>query len=1019
MNVDLTRPGQARTRRYWTRYGLGFLLLAFAFLALIAYQIYNARAVATANATVNVKNLTLVLESTLEQALTEAQDEVITVATEIEVEAMRPANASRYRPQVTRWLKSHAAHAPTGLALRVFDANGDSLYSSKDNEPAFNIADRNYFQQLKADPSIQILFSDVFAGRVTRQPAVFVVKAVRDGSGAFLGIVLNGVELSNLHHYFGAIELGTEGTVAMRRLDNGAFVVRYPGGAETANQPAMDLPIRAALLKDGRPGAMEVLSPVDRVRRIYGYRRLGDLPFFVTVGTSANDYLSGWRQTVSISLLASLLFLASLAAVFLRLARAEARREQAMALLTQILETINVGIFLSDEQGRITRANPAMAAMFHSSIESMIGVKYESLVHPLDLDAARMNAIRVRSSKVVLIDVDRRYIRADQTQFWGNLTGRSFQQEGLSDRTFVYAITDITERKDAEEAQRIAATAFESQQGMTITDAQGTILKVNQAFTEVTGYSAEEVIGKNPRLLNSGRQDAVFYAAMWDSIHRSGSWQGEIWNRRKSGEIYPEWLTLSEVKDAEGMVTHYVGAFSDLSDRKAAESQIQDLAFSDRLTGLPNRRLLLDRLQQAITVSVRHQRKGALLMVDLDDFKSLNDSHGHDKGDLLLQQVAKSLSSRVRDGDTVARVGGDEFVVLLEGLSASTPQAATQAEALGDKMLKALNQTYVLAGYEHHSTASIGVTLIGEQSESVEEPLKRCELAMYQAKAAGRNVLRFFDPQMQAVVTARTALEAALREALVKDQFLLYYQPQVNEQQQITGMEALVRWFDPKRGLVSPTGFIALAEETGLILPLGEWVLEAACTQLALWAGEPAMAHLTVAVNVSARQFHQNDFVDQVLAVVDYTGANPRRLKLELTESLLVTNVEAVIAKMNALKGRGMSFSLDDFGTGYSSLSYLKRLPLHQLKIDQGFVRDILTDPNDAAIAKMVVALAESLGLEVIAEGVETEAQRSFLASLGCHDYQGYLFSRPLPLAEFEAFALRMRTEAGNNPGRR
>lgn len=570
---------------------------------------------------------------------------------------------------------------------------------------------------------------------------------------------------------------------------------------------------------------------------------------------------------------------------------------------------------------------------------------------------------------------------------------------------------EITKRRQAEEAQRIAATAFESQEGMFVTDTSSVILRVNKTFTEITGYTAQEAVGQNPRLFKSGRHEKRFYEDLWRSIEQRGSWQGEIWNRRKDGEVFPEWLTITAVKDNAGLTTHYVATFTDISARKVAEEQIKRLAFYDPLTGLPNRRLLMDRLEQALAAGARHQRKGALLFVDLDNFKVLNDTLGHYQGDLLLEQVAQRLSTCIREGDTVARLGGDEFVVMLEDLSENAPEAATQAEIVGEKILATLNQIYQLGAHEHRSTPSIGITLFGEQHEDIDQPLKRADLAMYQAKAAGRNTLRFFDPQMQAVVSVRAALESSLREAVQKKQFILHYQAQVTGQASgpsvLTGAEALVRWHDPSRGLVSPAEFIPLAEETGLILPLGAWVLETACTQLARWAGRPDMAPLTLAVNVSARQFHQANFVDQVLAVLARTGANPSRLKLELTEGLLVANVEDIIAKMTALKAVGVGFSLDDFGTGYSSLSYLKRLPLDQLKIDQGFVRDILIDPNDAAIAKMVVVLANSLGLAVIAEGVETGAQREFLAGQGCYAYQGYLFGRPMPLEEFEAMVLQ------------
>jgi diguanylate cyclase (GGDEF)-like protein len=391
-----------------------------------------------------------------------------------------------------------------------------------------------------------------------------------------------------------------------------------------------------------------------------------------------------------------------------------------------------------------------------------------------------------------------------------------------------------------------------------------------------------------------------------------------------------------------------------------------------------------------------------LLFIDLDNFKTLNDTLGHDKGDLLLQQVARRLTACVREGDTVARLGGDEFMVILEDLSKRAHEAAAQTETIGEKILYALNLPYDLSGHEFHSTPSIGVALFTNHQNSIDELMKRADLAMYQAKAAGRNTLRFFDPEMQAVVNARAGLEKDLRNGLQQNQLRLYYQAQVDSKGTLTGAEALVRWQHPERGLVSPAEFIPLAEETGLILPLGHWVLETACHQLASWAAAENTSRLTIAVNVSARQLHQADFVAQVMAVLKATGASPHALKLELTESLLLDDIEEIILKMAELKAMGVGFSLDDFGTGYSSLSYLKRLPLDQLKIDQSFVRDLLTDPNDAAIARTVIALTQSFGLSVIAEGVETAEQRDFLASQGCHAYQGYFFGRPLPLADFE-----------------
>ena len=580
----------------------------------------------------------------------------------------------------------------------------------------------------------------------------------------------------------------------------------------------------------------------------------------------------------------------------------------------------------------------------------------------------------------------------------------------LQGEVCVLSVTrDITERKAAENQIRKLSLAVEqSAESIVITNLRAEIEYVNQAFVANTGYSREEALGQNPRLLHSGKTPKETYAAMWDAMARGERWEGEFYNQRKDGSEYVELASISPIRQADGSITHYVAVKEDVTSKKAAQDQINSLAFYDPLTELPNRRLLIDRLKQALAASSRHGREGALLFIDLDNFKDLNDTLGHDKGDLLLQQVARRLSACIREGDTVARLGGDEFVVILDDLSVSPLEAASQAELVGEKILQALSLPSALAGQVHHSSASIGVTLFSDHEETIDELLRRADLAMYQAKSSGRNTLRFYDPAMQAAVSARAALERDLHEALALNHFSLHYQPQLADQRHLTGSEALLRWSHQGRGMVSPTDFIPLAEATGLILPLGKWVLETACNQLALWALRVDMQHLTVSVNVSARQFHRPEFVDVVLEVLHRTGANPNRLKLELTESMLVTNVEDVILKMTALKNRGVGFSLDDFGTGYSSLSYLKRLPLDQLKVDQSFVRDILIDANDAAIARMVIALGHALGLSVIAEGVETEEQRRMLADQGCHAYQGFLFSRAVPVDEFELLVLHM-----------
>lgn len=529
------------------------------------------------------------------------------------------------------------------------------------------------------------------------------------------------------------------------------------------------------------------------------------------------------------------------------------------------------------------------------------------------------------------------------------------------------------------------------------------ILRVNRAFTEITGYTAEEAVGQTPRLLKSNRHNADFYRAMWETLHRTGTWQGETLDRRKNGEVYPNWLTITAVKGNDGGATHYVGVHTDITERKAAAEEIQCLAFYDPLTRLPNRRLLMDRLQQALTSSACSGREGALLFIDLDNFKTLNDTLGHDIGDLLLQQVAQRLKSCVRGVDTVARLGGDEFVVMLEDISEHALGAAAQAKEVGEKILATLSQSYELAAHECHSTASIGATLFSSHQQAIGDLLKQADIAMYQAKKAGRNTLSFFDPQIQTGIAARASLENELRKALENKQFHLHYQIQVDSSRRPLGAEALIRWLHPERGLVLPAEFISLAEESWLILPIGQWVLETACAQIKAWQQKALTSGLVLAVNVSARQFRQADFVAQVQIAVQRHAINPILLKLELTESLFQEKVEDTIATMNELNEIGVQFSLDDFGTGYSSLQYLKLLPLDQLKIDQSFVRDIATDDSDKVIVRTIIAMAQSLNLDVIAEGVETEEQRLLLLANGCTRYQGYLFGRPVPIEQFEA----------------
>ena len=518
--------------------------------------------------------------------------------------------------------------------------------------------------------------------------------------------------------------------------------------------------------------------------------------------------------------------------------------------------------------------------------------------------------------------------------------------------------------------------------------------------------AAELLIGRTvPEVLPEAAAQIVMDALRL--ANADGYTQGQQFSLKLARGV--RWFELSVARKVvdSGHEPRFVVMSRDITERKTAEQEIRRLAFYDPLTALPNRRLLQDRLEHALCATARTHHQGALFLIDLDNFKALNDTVGHDKGDIMLQQVASRLLSCVRECDTVARLGGDEFVVMVDDVGATPADAIGRAKTIAEKIVLLLGQPYDIAGREHRSSSSVGVALFGVNTGgTADETFKRADVAMYQAKAAGRNTLRFFDPAMQAAVEARAALEVDVRQGLINNEFQLHYQPQVGPGNQVVGAEALLRWTHPRHGAIPPGEFIPVAEQSGLILQLGQWVLEAACAQLAAWAAEPSTATLTLAVNVSVHQFRQSDFVDHVLSAVNGAGADARLLKLELTESMFAFDLEDIISKMTILKAKGVGFSLDDFGTGYSSLSYLKRLPLDQIKIDQSFVRDVLTDPNDASIVRTIITLGRSLGLEVIAEGVETAGQREFLATHGCEWCQGYLISRPVPELNFKAFLL-------------
>jgi diguanylate cyclase (GGDEF)-like protein/PAS domain S-box-containing protein len=678
----------------------------------------------------------------------------------------------------------------------------------------------------------------------------------------------------------------------------------------------------------------------------------------------------------------------------------------------ETFEQAAVGILHTSLEGRILRCNSRFAEIIGYPLEDVCRLTFQQITPPEDLDQSVGVLKRMLSESSITPSWEKRYVRKDGSLTWIKLTVSTRRDSEGRALHFIGVVEDINDRKIAEERLAAATKALGASEAryrtafQTSPDAiainrlsDGGYIEVNDGFVNITGYPREELVG-NTALELGVWANPCDRLKMTEALRlNSGCRNLEAQFRKKDGTVLFG-LMSSLVIEIEG-VPYVLSVTRDITEAKVAEEQIRDLAFYDPLTRLPNRLLFLERSRQPLAADKPAGSRRALLIVDLDDFKTLNETLGHPSGDLMLQEMARRLVTLIHEPNTVARFGGDEFVLMLEGLSQNPEEAAAQAEAAGAQILGVVGQPFLLAQRECRSTASIGITVFEARSDRINDRLQQADIAMDQAKAAGGNTMRFFAPALQAAVNARVAMAEDLREAIRDNQFTLYYQPQVACGQWI-GAEALIRWNHPRRGLIFPDGFIPTAEATGLILPIGNWVLETACEQIVTWAKRSETAELAVSVNISARQLRQPEFVDQVLTTLERTGADPHRLELELTESMLVDDIEDVIAKMTLLKSHGLRFSLDDFGTGYSSLTYLKRLPLDRLKIDRSFVRDILVDDSSGAIAQTIISLSQAMGLPVIAEGVEAEEQRELLVNLGCHAFQGYLFSRPVPVEELE-----------------
>lgn len=917
-------------------------------------------------------------------------------------------------------LKARRDTLPLVDELAVLDTRGRVTASSSSyHPPGFDLSRMTYFQAFKASPALEQHISPLYWSAFIRDYYIAYTRRLHDANGAFAGLVTARLAPRVFDDTLARLSMRAGETIALVDEDQ-QLLARRPGVDDAdALQTFSDSDRLDAFFADAAlTASMRLTSPLDGVERLYWLQKLPGLPYTVIVGDRMDTVLDGWPQR-----LWALLLIAAAGALLgawglrhylnrlrlsqqlvVRIDEREAARSQAQmreARLEALVGSIQDMIFVFDENGCFTYLHAVNKQWLLRDKEAVLGCHYvDVLPH------------RVSQEFGVVFERVKREGRAEDFGYtlWFDQHQRFFHAivSPLAARDghfsgVLAAVRDVTQSRINEAELRIAATAFHTHLGMMITDARGCILKVNTTFSRITGYTEDEVLGQNPRMLSSGRHDAAFYQTLWGSVARTGSWEGEIWNRRKCGEVYPEWLTLSAVRGDSGELTHYVATLSDITERKAAEREIQQLAFYDPLTGLANRRLFLDRVGDALKTYRRSASHGALLFIDLDNFKQVNDTLGHYAGDQLLQRMASELSRELRDTDTLARLGGDEFAVLVHQLDDSLERAAEQAEQIAHKLLAAISRPVMLESGPVMVTGSIGIALLSGAEDGVDACLQQADMALFQAKADGRNTLAFFDPRMQAELVARARLETDLYRALPNDEWRLFYQPQVDGNGALTGVEALLRWAHAERGMVSPGEFIPLLESTRMINDVGAWVLENACEQLVAWQHDPHTAAWDIAVNISPVQFYADDFVPRVKAILQRTGAPAARLKLEVTETLFMEAQSETREKMQYLRGYGLRFSLDDFGTGYSSLAYLAYLPLDQLKIDQSFVRELPESAANGAIVESTIALAQSLGLAVIAEGVETDAQRQWLTTRHCHAFQGYLFGRPLPVAELEA----------------
>jgi diguanylate cyclase (GGDEF)-like protein/PAS domain S-box-containing protein len=998
---------------------------ALAAAGLFAYLLWSGHQEARRDAASNIGNLTLAIESVLESTLRRTDAALAEVDSNLRSESLRPEVKERYRAVVTPALDAEVKRFPDLVTVVVLGPRGDPLYwSGAQTAPPVHVGGDECRRRSNASSDTPV-FSEGLPAIEGRSYTIGVCRRLHGADGGVSGYAVALLSLDALRNLFGSLDLGMGGVAEIRRGDDFRLVLRWPEVVGQANQPSAEGDaLRDRLQLGDRSGTVELEAQVDHIPRIVGFRAVDGFPFVVSVALSRTEVLTEWilRMTLIGALVVAMLATVwalhrhlrdtSVVAGSVRRSLEEQgeRLRVSEAQLGEAMDMSRMAYWEYDVATNRFGFNDRLLALMQSSLETIGGYWLaadgfiDQLVEPEDGPR-----LREEIGRCLLAMAPKQIFSCEARLRCGDGGSRSFALrfhympagDGVGARLRGAAV-DVDEARRAESQLRLLANVFEySGEAIVVTDADNRIVSINRSFSRLTGYEIDEVRGQNPRILSAGRMPPNGYRMMWQDIAEKGGWEGEIWDRRKDGSCYPKWLTISTLKDAAGKITHHIGSFTDISERKLAEERIYHLAHHDTLTGLPNRFSLHNRLSQAIVSVRRENRSLAVMFLDLDHFKTINDTLGHPVGDRLLIEVALRLKDCVRESDVVARLGGDEFVVVMTDIS-DAPIGAVSAMA--SKIQQRLTEPCVIDGRDLHATPSIGIAVFPSDGDDADALMKNADVAMYHAKSRGRHNYQFFTASMNEAAAERVELEGSLRQAIDGGEMLLHYQPQIDAVSgRVVGVEALVRWQHPSRGMVPPGKFIPLAEETGLIEPLGRWVLNAACQQLWTLARQGRQG-LRMAVNLSARQLREENLVDHVQELLAAYGLSPGDLELEITESAAMENADITIGILRRLRDLGVALAIDDFGTGYSSLAYLKLLPIQRLKLDRSFVRDIETDHNDAIICSATIALAHSLGLEVVAEGVETEPQLTYLKYLGCDLIQGYYFSKPLPenhLVEF------------------